>query len=119
MNSTNTPQAALLDALKAIVAECMDNPPEPRYSHDSYLPKHLLEAAQKAIEQMEIVSEAERFATLQAQFALHGHALHKSGPGDGPGPISYLAERWGLARYLPTLEDADKFLLQVGGGRHE
>lgn len=48
-----TPQAALLVALKAIVTECMDFPPEPRYSHDSYLPPHLLEAAQRAIEQTE------------------------------------------------------------------
>ena len=60
-----------------------------------------------------------QFATLRAQFVMQGHTLHQSGPGDGPGPVSYLAERWGLARYLPTLEDADKFLLQVGGGRHE
>jgi len=43
--------AVLLAALKAIVAECMDYPTEPRYSTDSYLPEHLLEAAQLAIEQ--------------------------------------------------------------------
>ena len=64
-------------------------------------------------------TDAERFATLQAEFAKHGHALHQSGPNDGPGPVSYLAERWGMARYLPTLDDADKFLIQVGGGRHD
>ena len=64
-------------------------------------------------------TEAKRFATLQTQFAKHGHTLHQSGPNDGPGPVSYLAERWGMARYLPTLDDADKFLIQVGGGRHE
>ena len=56
---------------------------------------------------------AKRFATLKAQFAQHGHTLHQSGPGDGP--VSYLAERWGMARHLPTLADAEKFLLQVGG----
>ena len=44
-----TTHAALLAALKAIVAECMDYPPEPRYSTDSYLPGHLLEAAQQAV----------------------------------------------------------------------
>lgn len=47
-NTTNT-QAALLIALKAIVNECMDNPPEPRYDHDSYLPPHLLKFAQEAL----------------------------------------------------------------------
>ena len=60
-------------------------------------------------------TEAKRFAKLKAQFALHGHALHQSGPNDGPGPVSYLAERWGMARYLPTLADAEQFLIQVGG----
>lgn len=67
---------------------------------------------------MTTTTDTERFATLKAQFAKHGHTLHQSGPGDGPGPVSYLAERWGMARYLPTLDDADKFLLQVGGADH-
>ena len=31
-------------------------------------------------------TEQKRFATLQAQFAKHGHALQQSGPGDGPAP---------------------------------
>ena len=48
--TTNTTQAALLAALKAIVNECMDYPPVPRYDHDSYLPPHLLAAAQAALE---------------------------------------------------------------------
>lgn len=51
-------------------------------------------------------TQAKRFATLQAQFAKHGHTLHQSGPGKGPGLVSCLAERWGLARHLPTLGDA-------------
>ena len=59
-----------------------------------------------------------QFATLQAQFALHGHTLYKSGPGDGPGPVTYMAERLGMVRYLPTLDDAEKFLAQIGG-QHE
>ena len=61
-------------------------------------------------------TEAKRFVTLKAQFALQGHTLSQSGPNDGPGPVSYLAERWGMARYLPTLEDAAQFLVQIGGG---
>ena len=67
---------------------------------------------------MTTTTDTERFATLKSEFAKHGHTLHQSGPGDGPGPVSYLAERWGMARYLPTLDDADKFLLQVGGADH-
>ena len=62
-------------------------------------------------------TEAKRFATLQAQFAMLGHTLHQSGPDDGPGPVSYLAQRWGMARYLPTLADAEQFLIQVGGAQ--
>ena len=61
-------------------------------------------------------TEQKRFTTLQAKFALHGHTLYQSGLGDGPGPVSYLAERWLMLRYLPTLEDADRFLLKVSGG---
>ena len=56
-----------------------------------------------------------RFATLKAQFAQHGHTLHQSDPDNSPGPVSYMAEKWGMARYLPTLADAEKFLLHVGG----
>lgn len=58
---------------------------------------------------------AKRFATLKAQFAQHGHTLHQSGPDNGPGPVSYMAERWGMARHLSTLADAENFLIQVGG----
>jgi hypothetical protein len=58
---------------------------------------------------------AKRFATLKAQFALHGHVLHQSGPGDGPSPVSYMAVKWGMAHCLPTLADAEQFLIQVGG----
>ena len=61
-------------------------------------------------------TEAKRFATLRARFAKHGHILHQSGPGDGLGPVTYMAERWGMARHLPTLDDADRFLVQVSGG---
>ena len=58
--------------------------------------------------------EAERFARLKAEFAKHGHTLHPSSLNDG-----YLATRWGMARPLPTLDAAEAFLTQVGGGRHE
>lgn len=53
-------------------------------------------------------TEANRFATLKAQFAKHGHILHTSNAG-------YLATRWGMARPLHTLDAAEAFLMQVGG----
>ena len=114
MNTNDNTQAALLAALTAIVAECMDYPIGPRYSTDSYLPPHLLEAAQQALD-LSDGGKAKRFATLRAQFALLGHALHQSSPNDGPGPVSYMAERWGMVRYLPTLDDVELFLSQIGG----
>ena len=50
MTITDTINTALLAALKAIVNECKDYPTEPRYSTDSYLPEHLREVAQQAID---------------------------------------------------------------------
>ena len=58
-----------------------------------------------------------RFATLQAKFALKGHAFHQSSRNDGT--VDYMAERWGMARYLLTLSDAEKFLIPVGGASHD
>lgn len=71
--------------------------------------------AEQSTDDVEFTAEKKRFATLQAKFALQGHDLHKSGPADGPGPVSYLAERWGLVRHLPTLTDVDRFLIEIGG----
>ena len=50
MTTTDTIHTALLAALKAIVNECKDYPTGPRYSSDSYVPAHLLEVAQQAID---------------------------------------------------------------------
>lgn len=50
MSAADSTNAALLAALKAIISECMDYPTEPRYSSDSYLPEHLLKAAQQAVD---------------------------------------------------------------------
>ena len=50
MTTADTIHTALLAALRAIVNECKDYPTEPRYSSDSYLPEHLLAAAQQAID---------------------------------------------------------------------
>ena len=54
------------------------------------------------------------FATLRAQFALRGHRLDRAFHGDSKEP-TYYAERWGQVRHLPTLEDAKRFLVQIGG----
>lgn len=53
------------------------------------------------------------FETLRAAFALRGHAFFKVDHKDGP--ATYWAERWGLVRYLPTIDDARRFLEQIGG----
>ena len=114
MSTNDNTHAALLAALTAIVAECMDYPIKPRYSTDSYLPPHLLEAAQQALELLD-GGKAKRFATLQAQFALLGHTLYRSSPNDGPGPVSYLVERCCMVRHLLTLDEVELFLSQIGG----
>jgi hypothetical protein len=62
--------------------------------------------------------DANRFTLLKTQFAKLLPTLRQSGQNDGPGPITYLAERWGLVRYLPTRDDAAKFLIHVGGRNH-
>ena len=53
------------------------------------------------------------FSTLRAAFAFKGHALHRTDPVDGP--VTYWAERWGLVRYLPSIDTARRFLEQIGG----
>ena len=53
------------------------------------------------------------FQSMRAAFALHGHALHRTDLHDGA--VTYWAERWGLVRYLPTIDTARRFLEQIGG----
>lgn len=57
--------------------------------------------------------QAKRFATLQAQFALLGHALHEVPAKSGES--SYFAEKWGLVRWLDDIDAAEAFFLQIGG----
>lgn len=57
------------------------------------------------------VDERKQFATLQAQFALCGHALARvAAP---VGQQSYVATRWGMARHLPDLEAVRQFLEKI------
>ena len=60
-------------------------------------------------------AQGKEFATLAEGFALAGHALHRTDPNDGT--VTYWAERWGLVRYLPTIDAARRFLDQIGGRR--
>lgn len=58
-------------------------------------------------------AKSKAFATLQARFALCGNALHRV---TNPiGTHTFLADRCGLVRYLPSLHDAALFLEQIGG----
>ena len=57
--------------------------------------------------------QGKAFANLAAGYAMAGHALHRSDPKDCT--VTYWAERWGLVRYLPTIDAARKFLEQIGG----
>lgn len=53
------------------------------------------------------------FKTLQAAFALRGHALTRSDARDGP--VTYFSSRWGMSRELADLDAARAFLAQIGG----
>ena len=52
------------------------------------------------------------FNTLRAALALQGHSLYRTDPKDGP--VTYWAERWGLVRYLPTIDTVRQFLDALG-----
>jgi hypothetical protein len=59
--------------------------------------------------------DAKAFSTLQARFAIAGHSLYRTAAPDGS--IAYLATRWGMIRELAPLEDAERFLAQIGGSK--
>ena len=53
------------------------------------------------------------FSTLRAQFALHGHGLHRTTAATGE--ATFYSEKWGMVRFLATLDDVRQFLAQIGG----
>lgn len=53
------------------------------------------------------------FETLRAAYALRGYTLQRTDPATGP--VSYWASRWGLAKHLPDIDAAQRFLIQIGG----
>ena len=59
------------------------------------------------------VKSEKSFATLQALFAIAGHALHKTA--DESGKAVFLVSRWGYVRELITMQEVEQFLVQIGG----
>ena len=53
------------------------------------------------------------FHSLRAAYALLGHALQRTDSNDGM--VTYWAERWGMVRYLPTIDAERRLLEQIGG----
>lgn len=70
---------------------------------------HLAEASIVPRTSAVTVMTEKGFSTLQAAFALRGHAFHRQ---DGGG---FLAMRWGLVRELADAHEARRFLEQIGG----
>lgn len=59
-------------------------------------------------------NHTKRFATLQAKFALLGHALEKLTSAD-KGSISYEVSNWGQSRAFADLGEVNAFLILIGG----
>ena len=57
---------------------------------------------------------SKQIATLQAQFALHGHTLQTSISADD-GRVTYTVSRWGQSRCFTHLHDLQAMLAQIGG----
>lgn len=55
-----------------------------------------------------------QIATLQAQFALHGHTLQTS---KRDGRVTYSVSRWGQSRCFTNTHDLQAFLVQIGGAQ--
>ena len=57
-------------------------------------------------------AQRKRFNTLRARLALAGWALNSTAVGDGS--VTYLASRWGMTRYLASLDAVAVFADRVG-----
>lgn len=57
-----------------------------------------------------------QIATLQAQFALHGHTLQTSTRAND-GRETYTVSRWGQSRCFTSTHDLQAFLAQIGGAQ--
>ena len=59
-------------------------------------------------------SALKRFATMQAQLALKGHALEKLTSTEDCS-ISYVVSNWGQSRVFSNWEDVSAFYILIGG----
>lgn len=59
----------------------------------------------------EPTDQSKRTATLKAQFALKGHAVHRLEGG------AFLVTRWGLVRACRDLDELETFARQIGVAR--
>ena len=69
--------------------------------------------------QLAELSEKE-FRSLQARYALAGHALKRSESGDGQ--VSYFSTRWGMTKELANRNEVEGFIDRLtgkGGHHHE
>ena len=89
--------------------------PDVRNGQASAGPADMLANSSPGGEMPPLIDTEKQFSTLQAQFAIRGHALHRINPIGGP--ATYFAQRWGLVRHLETLHDVEHFLARIGG-RH-
>lgn len=53
------------------------------------------------------------FPSLRAAFALKRHRLHRSAEQEEE--ETFWVERWGLVKYLPTIDSVRRLLEQIGG----
>ncbi len=65
---------------------------------------------------LEALDDSKALATLQAEFALAGHAMTWHFRDDGS--MTILVSRWAFTREFNSIEEARQFLLQVAGLRH-
>lgn len=74
--------------------------------------------SQKPLKRAEIITPVrseKSFATLQAMYAIAGHALYKTA--NESGKVVYLVSRWGHIRELITMQEVEQFLAQIGGAK--
>lgn len=64
-------------------------------------------AIQNGVDSPITTAESKVFTILSVKFTLRSIGAD--------GSHAFWAERWGLARYLPSLHDAALFLAQIGG----
>lgn len=62
-----------------------------------------------------MAAEDKTYSTLAAEYALRGFALVRTEPGSTQAP--FYACKWGWLKPIHSLDDARRFLSQIGGAR--